>query len=772
MKRIYAVTNTPIFLGYTGEHEAREIAFDVGEWKSLHGGVIQLMAARPGEDKKYPVHLTEDGNYVVWTVRDADVALAGQTGVCELSCVAADGAAIKEERWATYVYKALCAEDSDPPAPERAWLDEFRRQVAVSEDVAKRAEQSAVEANMAVSQAGIRAENARNSADAAQRAAGEAGKYSTIAVDAGRAVQQQSADAIKRMEELKSQVGSAAEDVEKDAETASRAAARAEDAATNPPRMSDAGTWLVWDAEAGDYVDTGVSAKGPKGDSGFSPSIDTQTTSTGHTVIVTDASGTKLFEVRDGKDGKDGAAGKDGTNGKNGADGKDGVSPVVDVQGHDLGHLVNITDENKTHSFIVRDGANGKDGAAGTTFTPHVNELGFLSWTNDGGMDNPEPFELGAGNLGAVTGPFWYMDMGGEASSGEMVLLSELRCGSVKASMDTVKIGDPVVSAVDGHLLYVSDVQEGSSLLGTEEPVALLGPTYGHIGNIPGFRTVTIGNSASKADFRCDGVDDQVQIIAALETLSEEGGVIKFVSNGTYNLTGSITPKGTDGKNKHFKNVAICAPAGYNVNLVRGYAPSSGIWDSMLNLLNADNLTVRGITFTSDRATYAANDPTAIDYEGIGESIVVEDCTFSGHVYAINGQTNSNYCRLMVRNCRFTDCTTAIEMYYGEVSGSRFEDNDTAIWVGRYGKKVVLRDNVLGDNGVGIYNYGTDTVVTNNTVWRGSGGAGNFATEQHTIQLASAGLNALIAGNRLLGKDVAPSTYLTGNTVIGNTVTT
>lgn len=745
MKRIYAVTNTPIFLGYTGEHEAREIAFNVGEWKSLYGGVIQLMAARPGEDKKYPVHLTEDGNYVVWTVRDADVALAGQTGVCELSCVAADGATIKEERWATYVYKALCAEDGDPPAPERAWLDEFRRQVAVSEGVAKRAEQSAVEANMAVSQAGIRAENARNSADAAQRAAGKAGKYSAIAVDAGRAAQQQSADAIKRMEELKSQVGSAAEDVEKNTATASRAAARAEAAATNPPRMSDAGTWLVWDAGRGDYVDTGVSAKGPKGDSGFSPSVDTQTTTTGHTVIVTDASGTKLFEVRDGKDG---------------------VSPTAEVQGHNLGHQVSIQDANMTHSFIVRDGANG------VTFTPHVNELGFLSWTNDGGLDNPEPFELGAGGLGTVTGPFWYMDMGGEAASGEMILLSELRCGSVKASMDTVKIGDPVVSTVDGHLLYVSDVQEGSTLLNTEEPVALLGPTYGHIGNIPGFRTVTIGNSASKADFRCDGVDDQVQIIAALETLSEEGGVIKFVSNGTYNLTGSITPKGTDGKNKHFKNVTICATAGYNVNLVRGYAPSSGIWDSMLNLLNADNLTVRGITFTSDRETYAANDPTAIDYDGIGESIVVEDCTFSGHVYAINGQTNSNYCRLMVRNCRFTDCTTAIEMYYGEVSGCRFESNDTAIWVGRYGKKVVLRDNVLGDNGVGIYNYGTDTVVTNNTIWRGSGGAGNFATEQHTIQLASASLNALIAGNRLLGKDVAPSTYLTGNTVIGNTVTT
>lgn len=34
-------------------------------------------------------------------------------------------------------------------------------------------------------------------------------------------------------------------------------------------------------------------------------------------------------------------------------------------------------------------GAKGDTGAAGTTFTPHVDENGNLSWTNDGGLDNP-----------------------------------------------------------------------------------------------------------------------------------------------------------------------------------------------------------------------------------------------------------------------------------------------------------------------------------------------------------------------------------------------
>ena len=35
-------------------------------------------------------------------------------------------------------------------------------------------------------------------------------------------------------------------------------------------------------------------------------------------------------------------------------------------------------------------GAKGDTGAAGTTFTPHLDGNGNLSWTNDGGLDNPE----------------------------------------------------------------------------------------------------------------------------------------------------------------------------------------------------------------------------------------------------------------------------------------------------------------------------------------------------------------------------------------------
>lgn len=49
---------------------------------------------------------------------------------------------------------------------------------------------------------------------------------------------------------------------------AKRAAEGADAAASHQPRIGGDGAWEVWDAAAGAYADTGVSAQGPKGDKG------------------------------------------------------------------------------------------------------------------------------------------------------------------------------------------------------------------------------------------------------------------------------------------------------------------------------------------------------------------------------------------------------------------------------------------------------------------------------------------------------------------------
>lgn len=59
-----------------------------------------------------------------------------------------------------------------------------------------------------------------------------------------------------------------AQTVAENAASAAAAAEKAEAASTHMPQISASKTWLVWDADAGEYVDSGVSAAGAKGDDG------------------------------------------------------------------------------------------------------------------------------------------------------------------------------------------------------------------------------------------------------------------------------------------------------------------------------------------------------------------------------------------------------------------------------------------------------------------------------------------------------------------------
>ena len=90
----------------------------------------------------------------------------------------------------------------------------------------------------------------------------------------------------------------------------------------------------------------------------------------------------------DGAPGKDGAKGADGLPGKDGADGAPG-----------------------------KDGINGRDGV---TFTPAMSAAGDLSWTNDGGLANPETVNLKGpkGDTGAKGEPGAKGDPGEKGADG------------------------------------------------------------------------------------------------------------------------------------------------------------------------------------------------------------------------------------------------------------------------------------------------------------------------------------------------------------------
>lgn len=119
------------------------------------------------------------------------------------------------------------------------------------------------------------------------------------------------------------------------------------DGVTFTPAMSAAGD-LSWTNDGGKANPETVNLKGPKGDTG--------------------AKGEPGAKGDPGEKGADGAPGKDGAKGDKGDTGDQGPQGVQGVA--------------------------GPAGAKGATFTPAMSAAGDLSWTNDGGLDNPATVNL------------------------------------------------------------------------------------------------------------------------------------------------------------------------------------------------------------------------------------------------------------------------------------------------------------------------------------------------------------------------------------------
>lgn len=126
--------------------------------------------------------------------------------------------------------------------------------------------------------------------------------------------------------------------------------AKVEDALSKGPKIGDNENWWVWDATAGDFVDTGVYSHGS------SPRIGDN----GNWWIGNDDTGVRAAAV-DGKDGKDGVNGKDGNS----------IQSIVRTAGTGAPgttdtYTVTLTDGSTT-TFNVYNGADGHGAGDMTT---------------------------------------------------------------------------------------------------------------------------------------------------------------------------------------------------------------------------------------------------------------------------------------------------------------------------------------------------------------------------------------------------------------------
>ena len=141
--------------------------------------------------------------------------------------------------------------------------------------------------------------------------------------------------------------------------------ANGKDGVTFTPSVSDAGL-LSWTNDGGKTNPKSVNIKGPKGDAGADGVTPTIGSNSNWFIGTTDTG-----KPSRGEKGDPGDTGPQGPKGDPGADGKDGGTGPQGPQGNP-----------------------GVDGKDGTTFTPSVSASGDLSWTNDGGKDNPATVNL------------------------------------------------------------------------------------------------------------------------------------------------------------------------------------------------------------------------------------------------------------------------------------------------------------------------------------------------------------------------------------------
>lgn len=294
MERYLVNSSGPIYLGRAGEKQAREIAFDFGQWKTTYGpGTVHLTARRPCETTVYPVPLKVEGNLAIWEISKADTAVAGCSGECELSYDADSGALVKSATWSTYIQPSIDGEVTDPPEAAEPWLDALHKAEAATEENARVAGEFAAEAEEWAKKA----------------AAGGGGSVDSLTADKvtfsdGETFQQKYDSG-----ELRGREGDPGYTPVKNVDYFD-----GKDGIT--PHIGENDNWRIGD------TDTGVKAKGEDGN-GIASIV--QTGGTGapgtvdtHTITMTNGK-TYDFNVYNGADGKDGKDGADGTGGSGGS---------------------------------------------------------------------------------------------------------------------------------------------------------------------------------------------------------------------------------------------------------------------------------------------------------------------------------------------------------------------------------------------------------------------------------------------------------------------
>lgn len=125
-------------LGYQGEHNARRVIFDIGDWVTAFGeGTPRLLVQRAEDQQPYPRMVEQSGAQVIWTVTAADVAQPGR-GQCELAYLVGEQV-VKSRTWRTVTEAALGDPGEAPSEPMESWVNQVTQTVQAAQQAADQA---------------------------------------------------------------------------------------------------------------------------------------------------------------------------------------------------------------------------------------------------------------------------------------------------------------------------------------------------------------------------------------------------------------------------------------------------------------------------------------------------------------------------------------------------------------------------------------------------------------------------------------------------------
>jgi parallel beta-helix repeat protein len=267
-------------------------------------------------------------------------------------------------------------------------------------------------------------------------------------------------------------------------------------------------------------------------------------------------------------------------------------------------------------------------------------------------------------------------------------------------------------------------------------------------------RIVAASNSLdrTRADYVCDGADDQEEINAAIADLGTTGGMVLLLE-GTYNITGSIVLASNIALVGQGPGTVLRVPDGFNADL------------NVISGSNVSGVLVANLKVDGNKANQRAGTMNGIYLSSVTHSEVrswVENMRDNGIVLDSSSSHNTitgNTCQGNKNSGIYLSSSS-----YNTVTGNTCQQNDYGIYLSFSGHNTITGNLCQGNYIHGIYLYpssNNNTIVGNTCQGNGSYGIG----------LSSSSDNNTIAGNTCQGNAYfGIYLYSSGhNTITGNT---